>query len=421
MNLTPSPGPFAPPAISVKRFMGFTPVVWAWAFYDMANTVFYALFVSLSLPFYIDKMGGDERIVGLTSSGAYLIAALLVPFLGTISDQIGRRLPFVLASTIACCLLTPAVAYLPLSLAVVCAAVAIFAYDVGIALYDPILSDIAAPEEQGRASGLGTGIGYAGTIFALACAYPIMQALGMESVDSLRAIGWLVGGLFFALAVPLFWVHRERATEGRAHPLQAARESFARVAEGARLASPELWRFVAASFFFVNAAMAVITFFGLYARKELGMPMEQFVKVYALLSLSAGAGSILLGIIADTIGARRTLMICGAIWIGLLVFMLQRLDVRGFMIAGAIGGIALGGVWTTIRPILISMANAGRMGESFGFLGVANRASSIVGPALFGFLAAKRGYPTAIAALIVFFVIGMAILATVPEKRPKSG
>src|SRR3989338_8443760 len=81
--------------------------VFAWASYDLANTIFSALFVTFFFPFYIKNfLGGNEFQIGLVFGISMLLVALVAPVLGAISDKIKRRIPFIIFFTITCCIFT---------------------------------------------------------------------------------------------------------------------------------------------------------------------------------------------------------------------------------------------------------------------------------------------------------------------------
>lgn len=407
--------------VAQRKVLGFSSELWAWAVYDLANTIFSALFLSLSFPVFIDSFaGGDEKLVGIVNSVACLASAAVVPFLGSISDRTGRRLPMLIVFTLMCCILTPLGSYrLSLPAASVFGGLAIFAYYTGLALYDAILPDLAGSTKQGQASGLGIGIGYGGTIIALLAAAPIQKVFGAESLLSLQVMNWMVGILFFIFALPLFILHKEKGSPIKIPWADVARQSWGRVMEGARLANKHLWLFMASQFFTVNAVMAVIMFFGLYAIKILEIPTATFVQIYALLAVSAMVWSIVGGFAVDKFGARPVLFFASFSWIAIILFMMQIQNVQGFVIAGVAGGAALGLVWTAARPLLIGLGDPERMGETFGFLGLANRASAVVGPLVFGIIASKYNYDWALGSLIAFFAVGIFFLMFVPTLRPE--
>ncbi len=405
----------AQPWIARRRALA-RPALWGWALYDLANTMFSALFVSVNFPIFVREfVRGTDRVVGLTNSLACLAAAAVVPILGTISDQTRRRLPILLALTILCCAATPVVAFLPLQWALLGGGLAIFAYQAGLALYDAILPDLAEPEDQGLASGLGVGIGYGGTIIALACAALIQRRYGEGTLASIRVTNLMIGTLFFVFALPLFILHREAGPAVRLHPVEAAVAGLGRVVEGARAASPKLWLFIAASFLFANAAMAVIVFFGIFARQVIQMEMGRFYLVYAQMAVAALVGALAIGLLVDRYGPRRLLFAVGFLWIAIFTSMMFVRTEGGFHVVGLVGGVALGGLWTASRPMLARLADPERMGESFGFQGIASRTSAVVGPAVYGILSTRYDdYRAGLAALIVFYVVGLGILIFVP-------
>jgi MFS transporter, UMF1 family len=152
----------------------------------------------------------------------------------------------------------------------------------------------------------------------------------------------------------------------------------------------------------------------------LGIPFEVFVKIYLVLSLSAMFWSIVAGHVVDRVGPRRVLIFAGFFWIGIVLFMMKIDTTFGFVIAGLAGGAALGLVWTASRPLLINLGDPERMGETFGFLGLANRASAVVGPFVFGTIATNFDYDWALISLIGFFALGTFFLFFVPaaHRRP---
>ena len=87
------------------------------------------------------------------------------PVLGAFSDRGGRRMPFLLAFTALCIGATFFIADVPPVVGVALFIVANFAYQAALIYYDATLKTVSTPETRGRLSGIGTGIGYCGTVF----------------------------------------------------------------------------------------------------------------------------------------------------------------------------------------------------------------------------------------------------------------
>ena len=53
--------------------------------------------------------------------------------------------------------------------------------------------------------------------------------------------------------------------------------------------------------------------------------------------------------------------------------------------------------------------------EFFGFLGLTEKLSGVIGPILFGFVASRYSYQSALVILLVFFALGFIILQKVKD------
>jgi UMF1 family MFS transporter len=90
-----------------------------------------------------------------------------------------------------------------------------------------------------------------------------------------------------------------------------------------------------------------------------------------------------------------------------------------FLFGGLLGGVALGAVWTSTRPLLITLSPKKEIGQFFGFSELAGKFSGILGPIIYGYLANSYSDKTAILSLAVFFVLGMISLTFVPDRQSK--
>ena len=163
--------------------------VFAWSIYDLANTIFSALFVTFFYPFYVKEfLGGSEFQIGLVFGLSMLFVGLLVPVIGAWSDSVGRRMPFIVFFTVICCVFTWLVSYVSLFGALFAGFFANFAYHAALTTYNALLPSIASKREIGRVSGFGVGVGYIGTLISLGIAAIILSRLGWESDVGARAI-----------------------------------------------------------------------------------------------------------------------------------------------------------------------------------------------------------------------------------------
>ncbi|MBA26883.1 MAG: hypothetical protein CL749_07180, partial [Chloroflexi bacterium] len=151
----------------------------SWVIYDMGSTLFFSGVVGLVFPLWVtDVMGGDDATVGYTLTASMLVVFFLSPVLGTLSDRLKRRMPFLLTLTIVGVISTLSIGTFqyPLSIALFCVAVS-SVYLSGI-FYNGLLADIATKNNVGFVGGIGVGVGYFGGILAVVLGFFFLELKG---------------------------------------------------------------------------------------------------------------------------------------------------------------------------------------------------------------------------------------------------
>ena len=123
-------------------------------------------------------------------------------------------MPFLLAFTALCIGSTFFIADVAPLIGLALFIVANFAYQAALIYYDATLKTVSYPETRGRLSGIGTAIGYCGTI--------VVGLLILLLDVPVEARFRLAAALYLVFAIPIFLVVREpRARDEQ--PLRAAR------------------------------------------------------------------------------------------------------------------------------------------------------------------------------------------------------
>lgn len=385
----------------------------------MANTAFSALFVTFFYPLYIKYfLGGSDFQIGLVFGLSMLVVALFVPFIGALSDRLGKRIPFIMFFTIICCLFTYAVIYVNLYFALFFGFMANIFYHAALTTYNALLPRIAKKNELGWVSGIGVAVGYAGTLLSLIMAIFILNHYGWESEAGIKAMFPATALFFFGFSLITYALIKENGNKSKGL-FKDIKYSFSAVISTVKNIKSHngLLFFIASMFMFVNAINAVIVFLYLYGRSEIGLSVKAFMLVYIVFSLAAVFGSFLFGRVTDKIGAKNTLFIAGIMWLITTIILLRVSSLSAFFVAGILGGIALGTVWTAMRPLTIQLSPAKDIGQFFGFLELTGKFSGVVGPIVFGFLSTRFNYQYAILSLIMFFIAGLILLWFVPGRK----
>ncbi len=397
--------------------------VFAWASYDLANTIFSALFVTFFFPFYIKNfLNGNEFQIGLIFGISMLLVALSAPVLGAISDKLKRRMPFIVFFTIVCCIFTFLTAFVGLYAALLFGLIANFCYHAALTMYNALLPRLSTSANMGIVSGIGVGMGYIGTIISLIIAYPILRVIGWETLKGTKAMLLTTAILFFLFSLTIFLFIKEKRYAKphliKSHIINSIKDiknTFAKLK-----AHKGLIPFLFSILFYNDAINAVVIFLFLFGRETIGLSVQKFFLIYALFAAAAAAGAFFSGSITDKIGAKKVLTAAGLLWIAVIALLLKMSSLTSFIIIGGIGGIALGMVATASRPKLIELVPKEKVAEYFGFFELTDKFSGVLGPIIFGFLVVSYGYPTALISLIAFFIVGLLFLRYTPDFNVKN-
>jgi UMF1 family MFS transporter len=420
-----SAAPTTGPAFRARGLGGLTPsgralVPAAWSLYDFANTIFSFAVVSGAIGLYLnDRFGPRDGgvLLAIAVASSVGLNAIVSPVLGAISDRGGRRMPFLLAFTALCIGATFFVADVPPVLGLVLFIVANFAYQAALIYYDATLKTVSYPETRGRLSGIGTAIGYCGTI-----AVGLLIFLLDVPVDARFRLAAL---LYLVFAIPIFLVVREPARPDEP-PLRLADivVSFGQLRasiEHAR-AVPGLGRFLLGRFFYSDAVNTVIVVMSVVTTEALGVTDADANLILLGLTVVAIVMSVVWGVLADRLGPKRTLLIVLSTWaVGLVIggaaIGLGPFGLWPFLLAGAILGSGLGGVTVADRVLMVRLSPPERVGEFFGLYGLVGKGSQVVGTLLYGLIVfllldtfGNGAYQVAVLSLLVTMVIGMWLL-----------
>jgi UMF1 family MFS transporter len=425
-SAAPSRGPASPPptarGLGALTPSGRTIVPAAWALYDFANTIFSFAVVSGAIGLYLvnDNQFG-ERDGSVLLSVAVLVSvginAAVSPILGAFSDRGAGRMPFLLFFTGLCVGSTFFIADVPAILGLGLFIVANFAYQAALIYYDATLKSVSLPATRGKLSGLGTGIGYCGTVFVGL----LIFALEIPVADRFR----LAASLFLVFAIPIFLFVREPRIDDQ-RPITGAdvRDAFGQLRRSIAHARevPGLGRFLVGRFFYSDAVNTVIVVMSVVVVKTMGLTEQDANLVLLLLTVVAIAMSFVWGWLVDRQGPKRTLVMVLVSWavglvIGGVAIGFGTAGFVPFVLAGAILGSGLGGVQVADRVLMVRLSPPDKLGEFFGIYGLVGKGSQVVGIILYGAIIfllldnlGNGAYQVAVLSLLVTMLIGLWLI-----------
>lgn len=405
-----------------RRSIWSRPTV-SWMLYDLANTVFSFMIITLYFPRWVVDNGGNDAIYGNVISLSMLLMFVTAPVLGALSDMARRRMPFLVTSTLLCIVSTALMGQGGLWPSLFFFAVANYFFQAGLIFYDALLPVVSTEENRGRVSGIGVGVGYIGSFLGLGVGSALLAGgAPMERVFQAIAL------IFLVFAIPCFLLVRERPRlDAQPLTLDAVKDAFGSVAGTLRRVKdyPGLGRFLLGRVFYTDVANTLIPFMGIYVTEELNFTEGQFTTLVGISIAAAVIGGLIWGVVVDRLGPKRTLDIVLFSWMGTLLLAVaipfMELPYSLFYLVGALAGINLGGTWASDRTLMLRLSPPRYLGQFYGLYAMVGRFGQIIGPFMWGFVAVTMGLGRAAAlfSLFILIVIAWAILRAVSDQpRP---
>ena len=413
--------------------------VFAWCFFDWANSAFPAVITTFVFATYFTQAVASDPISGTAQWGhaiavAGFIIAIISPVLGSVADLTGRRKIWLAVFAALNVLAVAALWFVRPSpdsvlFALIGITVATVAFEVACVFYNALLSDLAPPDYVGRVSGWGWGLGYVGGILCLAVVlFAFVQAqtplfgLDKASAEHVRIAGPF-SALWYALfAVPLFLWVREPVGE-RLALATALRRGIAELwSTLSTLSRPDhramAW-FLLAQMIYADGLTTLFAFGGIYAAGTFGMELPEVITFGIALNLTAGIGAFAFAWLDDRLGARLTIASALGALIGLSVALLLVESKAWFWALGLLLGVFFGPVQAASRSMVARLAPPEHRGQMFGLLALSGRVTAFTGPAVLAWATAAAGSQRAgMATILVFFAAGLAILLCRVPREP---
>ena len=387
--------------------------------YDFANTIFAMNVISLYFALWVTvDMKGEDILYSWALSGSMLLAAISSPIMGTVSDRLGKRMPFLISFTLICCAFTALIGLInKLFLGLLFFAIANFCYQIAAIFYNALLPEISDRGQIGRVSGYGVSLGYCGTIVGLLLVRPFVLRYGRQAAFIPTAV------FFLLFSLPCFLFVKDRLVERIDKFGIRTIDSFRKVKETLMHIReyPGLFNFLIASFIALNAINTLMIFMSVYTRKVIGFTDPEIITFYIVSTVFAILGSFATGFITDRFGSKRILSVVLGLWCISILLAAISSSKTVFWVVGPLVGICLGATWTSARVLVVNLSPPQMVGEVFGFYGLVGKSASIIGPLIWGFCVWRFGflgilkYRIAILSLLPFLSLGFIILQKVPN------
>jgi UMF1 family MFS transporter len=313
--------------------------------------------------------------------------------------------------------------------------------------YNAMMFELVPPNELGRLSGLGTALGYVGSIVGVLLvspffngAIPVVGQLSDGVISFLRSIFPFTSHagrvstfvptaiLFLLFSLPLFIFCRDHNAR-RSRAKVEWREAFKGVAQTLRDSRryPGARRFLIASFLYQDAIGTIVSYMALYAVMAMGFKEGTEVTLFVVLTVPAAIGSFFIGKLVDRIGPKRSLVFVIMSWVVLLIAMIVVPTRSAFWLVGVAIGLIFGGVATSERPLLLTLIPEEETARFFSLMVLSSRAAAIAGPLIWGWtvdgllpsFGTGFAYRAAVVTVAISMLLSLILLLKVPDNWRK--
>ena len=412
-----------------------------WYFYDWANSAFATTVVTLLLGPYLSKLAqaaadarGFVHPLGIPvyagSYWGYLIAlsvasqVLCLPVLGALADSSRRKKELLGLFAYVGALATAMMFFLvgrEYLLGGFLFLVSNLSFGASVVVYNSFLPEIASERERDAVSSKGWGIGYLGGGLLLALNLVLAAkagALGLTEEQAIR-INLCSAGVWWGLftVIPLATLRNREGRPDRLPRTGPFRQLGGTLRDLRHY--PEALKFLLAYLLYNDAIQAVITLATEFGYDELKIPIATLSLAILMVQFVAFFGALAFNWVAARIGAQRAIMLALAIWTAVLVDIYISVRTTGeFFAMAAVVALVLGGSQALSRSLFSQMIPKSKEAEYFGLYEISDKGTSWLCPLLFGLaLQFTRSYRLAILSLILFFALGLAVLARVDVRR----
>jgi UMF1 family MFS transporter len=414
---------------------------WSWYAYDFGNSA-YASVVLLAVYSAFFKnvvVGGAEgtRLWGISVAIAAVIVAVISPVLGTVADFTQSKKKFLTAFSLIAIFFTASLFFVregDVLQGMVFFILAETGYRGAQVFYDALLVDVSTPETIGSVSGKGWAFGMIGGVVALLLVLAPIQLIGNQVIPFAFL---MTAAIYLIAAVPtILWTvehhHGERPAPGTNLFVMAFRNLLGTFRAVKKY--KEFLKYMMAFLIYNDGIMMLMDFAAIIGATLYGMGQVQLIVFVIIIHISGTFGALFFGRFSDRKSSKEAI----ALSLFLLTLSVTCLyfihAIQLFFVVGIFVGFFLTGAQAISRAMVSQLAPPGKTTEFYGFLSVAGRTSTFVGPLVFGTISFRahnwyvnHGYASleseqfglmwAIGSILLFLVVGLMFLLFVKKEK----
>lgn len=390
-------------SVSVQQKRKLNKKEWYWILYDVGNSAFTMVAVSLFALYFqllcddvgISKTLGDSYWA-YTASIVTVIAVLLGPLVGALSDLRGFRKPIFMTLTVlgvlGCVALGLPMYYIGWLVIFVITKVV---YSGALMIYDSMLSGVTTDDNMDKVSSYGYALGYIGSVVPFIIGVVIVAfGFGLESKTgyivafTINALWWL------GFSIPLFCSYKQRNFVPKKK--HAVGDSYKRIFQTFKLARKNyagVFLFLIAFFFYIDSVYSIIDL-AIKIASSLGdgsLTNEDSLLVLIVVQFIAFPSAIAISKLSKKFGTELMIGVCILGYLFITVFAVFITAMWMFWLMAVCIGLFQGGIQSLSRSYFSQIIPRKKSGELFGLYDVFGKGASFLGAFLFGVINNSTG------------------------------
>ena len=411
----------------------------AWYYYEFGNSAYAAVVLLAVYSSYFSNVvvgkAHGPTLWNYSVGIAAIIVAISSPVMGTIADFSKSKKKFLFFFSVMAVVFTGLLFFVQAGdvlTGMLFFILAEIGYRAAQVFYDALLVDVSTPETIGDVSGKGWAMGMLGGI---ACLILVLIPIQLFPGNTLVIrLAFVITAVFFAISsIPMFLRVRqlnepEKLPAGETtikHAFKSLANTFRDVKK-----YKEFMKYAVAFLIYNDGIMMLMDNAALIGGILFGMQTAQLIILIIILQVAGAAGAFLFGKISAKRSSKESLLYSLLILIVAIIGLFFFKSMLSFYIIGGIAGFSLSGVQAVSRTMVSQLTPHSKTAEFYGFLSVAGRTSTFIGPVVYGSvyalmlnrwlkvgleesLAKAKGVYWALGAVLAFLVIGLLLLQVV--------
>lgn len=431
---------------------GSKKLLFAWAFYDWANSVYSLVIASAIFPIYYQALfksadvetvmifGGNIRstpLISYTTAAAFLLVAIISPLLSGIADYVGNKKNFMKFFCYLGAISSIGLYFFSLErieISLICYFFGLVGFWGSLVFYNSYLPDVAFTDQQDKISARGYSMGYIGSVILLLfnllmVMKPEIFGFGEGNHASMSAMRWsfVTVGVWWILFSQYSFYYLPKGNKNDKKVTTRILLNGFRELKGVYNSLSEnlqLKRFLNAFFVYsmaVQTVMLVATYFG-EQEIDWGGSDEKTIGLISsilIIQLVAVFGAEMTSRASRKFGNILVLIVINIIWVSICIVAFFITTPIQFYITAGVVGMVMGGIQSLSRSTYSKFLPQTKDTTSyFSFYDVAEKIGIVIGMLLYGFIDQITGsMRNSILFLVLFFLSGVFLLLRVPIKK----